>query len=574
MVTINTTDALNGNASLQLSSRSPRALRVEQGGFNLKAGETYIFSCWTKLVRGTDIMTRVENIARNFQDNIPGGRDTATLGFGFNFGDGTGQSFPEALWATGEWTRFETEFTPLRDVENATFRMFVIPQNTTVLIDQISIMPKSWLENYDGMRPDLVQAIADLRPPTIRYPGGCFASAYRWKDGIGPQHERQPYPFTIWNDVDVNSFGTDEFMALCRRVGAEPIIVINTGTPMWNVNRTPETADVDWLQEALDWLEYCNGCHLTTKWGAVRAANGHPAPYNVRYWEIDNEIELSAEAYIETLKKFVPAMKAIDPTIKIIACGSWRGGQADAARFQFDSTMIMEAGHLFDYLSYHEYEWNANRFAVSTAVTEAYFLRLKEVIDNSPNPNIKIYDSEWNLQSTDWRTGLYAGGLLNVFERCGDFVTLAAPALFLRHYVSAGGVGGQWDNAFINFNNTSWFPAPNYVVMKLWRDHYAPIRIGLEGDEQGLSVVATKSEDGKTLYFKAVNALSETRNVTLNVGDGMTSATMKLIAESLNARNTFESPNAIAQRDVELQLDGGAVKFALPAYSVGIVVIE
>jgi alpha-N-arabinofuranosidase len=163
---------------------------------------------------------------------------------------------------------------------------------------------------------------------------------------------------------------------------------------------------------------------------------------------------------------------------------------------------------------------------------------------------------------------------LNVFERCGDFVTLAAPALFLRHFVTAGGVGGHWDNAFINFDNKSWFPAPNYVVMKLWRDHYAPIRIGLDGDVGGLNAVATKSEDGKTLYFKAVNATNEGRNVTLNVGSGKTSASLQLITAELSDRNTLENPNAIAPRAVPVQLDGNTVTFAMPAYSVGVITVE
>ncbi len=91
------------------------------------------------------------------------------------------------------------------------------------------------------------------------------------------------------------------------------------------------------------------------------------------------------------------------------------------------------------------------------------------MIAKSANPNVKLYMSEWNAQSTDWRTGLYAGGFLNAAERNGDVLGMAGPALFLRH-VSAR----AWDNAFVNFDHRRWFPAPNYVVMKLWRGHYAP----------------------------------------------------------------------------------------------------
>jgi len=110
--------------------------------------------------------------------------------------------------------------------------------------------------------------------------------------------------------------------------------------------------------------------------------------------------------------------------------------------------------------------------------------------------------------------------------------------------------------------------------MKLWRDNYAPIRIGLDGDVQGLNAVATKSEDGKTLYFKAVNATNEGRNVTLNVGAGKTKASMQLVAAGLSDRNSLETPHAIAPREMPVQIDGTAIKFELPAYSAGVVVVE
>ena len=160
--------------------------------------------------------------------------------------------------------------------------------------------------------------MADLRPPVIRWPGGCFASAYRWKDGIGPQHERGVYPRPIWDDLDVNSFGTDEFVAMCRQVGAEPLIVVNIGTKRWNGEVQREA----FLQEVCDWIEYCNG-PADSKWGKVRAANGHPEPYRVKYWEIDNETwHMEAEAYAEAVRDFAPAMRKADPSIKLAACGS------------------------------------------------------------------------------------------------------------------------------------------------------------------------------------------------------------------------------------------------------------
>ncbi|MCL2624443.1 MAG: hypothetical protein FWD31_12345, partial [Planctomycetaceae bacterium] len=327
----------------------------------------------------------------------------------------------------------------------------------------------------------------------------------------------------------------------------------------------PETAGVDWVQEACDWLEYCNG-PVTSKWGKVRADNGHPEPYNVKYWEIDNETqgEVTVEEYIAIIKRFVPAMKKIDPTIKIAVAGSHYG-----PRERWDNPIINEAGEFFDYLSFHQYD-DPNTFADGPGKIEQYFRELQQVIAQSPNKNIKIFDSEWNAQSTDWRTGLYCGGMLNVFERCGDVVEIAAPALFLRHNSATA-----WDNAFINFDNKSWYPAPNYVVMKLWREHYAPIRIRLDGDAKGLNVVATKSEDGETLYLKAVNPTNETCNATLNIDAAVKNATMKLVtANSLRDRNTLENPSAITPKDGKVMIDGQTVRFELPAYSAGVVTVK
>jgi alpha-N-arabinofuranosidase len=185
-----------------------------------------------------------------------------------------------------------------------------------------------------------------LKPPVIRWPGGYFASPYRWKDGIGLQHKRRPHPRTMWDDKEVSSFGTDEFIAMCRRVGAEPLIVVNIGTPNWN----RDVLDNDFLQEALDWIEYCNG-PADSQWGKVRAANGHPEPYHVKYWEIDNETwHMGAEAYAAAVNRFGPAMREADPSIQLIACGS--GGYNQ----DWNRAIINASGKNFDYISTHHYE--------------------------------------------------------------------------------------------------------------------------------------------------------------------------------------------------------------------------
>ena len=130
------------------------------------------------------------------------------------------------------WQEFPVELKPPASSDNAELQVGVRGPGK-IWLDQVSLMPESWRQG-GGYRPDLLGAIAGLRPPVIRWPGGCFASPYRWKDGIGPQHNRGPHPTNMWDDKEVNAFGTDEFVAMCRRVGAEPLVVINIGTPQWN----------------------------------------------------------------------------------------------------------------------------------------------------------------------------------------------------------------------------------------------------------------------------------------------------------------------------------------------------
>ena len=456
------------------------------------------------------------------------------------------------------WTEVPLSLTPSVGANSALLEI-AAADAADLSMDQVSLMPAS-AAAVGGFRPDLLKAIADLHPPVIRWPGGCYAEEYRWKDGIGPQAARGPFPKSMWDDRDVNSLGTDEFVDLCRRTGAEPLIVINTG----RFDR--ETPRAAYLQETLDWMEYCNG-PADSPWGAIRARNGHPDPYRVKLWEIDNETwEVPVEGYIEIVKEFAPAMRRAHPDVTLLACGG------DSARLDshghWDPKLIEACADCFDVLSIHHYE-SPKRFADGPPVDERWYRDLQALIAKSRNPALKLFVSEWNAQSTDWRTGLYAGGILNTFERCGDVVAIASPALFLRH-VSAR----AWDNALINFDACGWFPAPNYVVMKLWRDAYAPERIAVDGPSEPLNLVATRAADGRVIV-KAVNPSDTPAAVVVRVAGGtVKSAALTLVAPgSLDARNTLADPAAIAARPGEADVKDGAARFTLPPLSAGIAVL-
>ena len=156
-------------------------------------------------------------------------------------------------------------------------------------------------DHVGGADPDVVRLLKESRLPILRWPGGNFVSGYHWEDGVGPAEERPTRPNYAWGGVEPNLFGTDEFIAFCRAVGCEPMICINAG------DGTPE--------EAARWIEYCNG-PADSPMGARRAANGHPEPYDVRYWEVGNELWgrwqvhwTTAAGYVDRYRQFAKAMR-------------------------------------------------------------------------------------------------------------------------------------------------------------------------------------------------------------------------------------------------------------------------
>jgi len=169
-------------------------------------------------------------------------------------------------------------------------------------------------DHVGGADPDVVRLLRESRLPILRWPGGNFVSGYHWEDGVGPAEARPTRPNRAWGGLETNLFGTDDFLAFCRAVGCEPMICINAG------DGTPE--------EAARWVEYCNG-PATSPMGARRAAAGHPEPYNVRHWEVGNELWgrwqchwTTASGYVDRFHRFARAMKAADPAIRLYACGA------------------------------------------------------------------------------------------------------------------------------------------------------------------------------------------------------------------------------------------------------------
>ena len=478
------------------------------------------------------------------------------------FSDGNTPAFSKTFTdLTAQWQKFTVEFTASKTVDAASL-LVSSPAPGLVNIDQISLFSASALAT-GGYRPDLLRAVADLQPASIRWPGGAFASSYIWKNMIGPREKRLPHPMDQWNDRDTYQFGIDEFIEFCEKVKAEPIIVINTRRG---------------VEDALQLLEYCMG-DATTEYGKQRTVNGHAAPYQLKTLEIDNETwNMRIEGYLKVVKEFCPAIRAKYPNLKLSIVGSYgyETPRGQANQVDWDGNMIREAGKLFDIISPHYYN---GIYVAADYVEDPYkyeqFLKTRgEIIKKSENPNIQVYVSEWNLtenrRGNDWRMGLYAGGILNAFERQGDIVTMSCPALFLRKQ----GVTKDWDNALINFDQKTWFPAGNYVVMKLWRDSFAPSLLAVDGPDHPLNFVATRSADKQTVFLKAVNPTGTAVEAAIRLGGDLKprTATMQLVAPGGDTvKNTLEQPDNIKVVAGTATIEERTVKFTMPPLSVGVV---
>ena len=421
----------------------------------------------------------------------------------------------------------------------------------TVQIDMVTMSTQIG-KDLGGFRPDILQAVKELHPTCLRWPGGGYVAQYDWQNGIGPQENRERWAHWMWMDYDQNCFGTDEFIKFCREVNSEPVIVVSV-----KFERPAEEYD-QILEDAVNWLRYCNA-PATDEWGAKRAANGHPEPYNVKYWEIDNEMwEMGIERYEKCVRDFSTAMRKIDPSIKIIACGG----------FQEDEQFIKRSGQYFDYLSLHHYEQQGG-YATGPARLGQQYDRYAQMIADGPNPNIKLFISEWNLNSIDWRTGLFAGGFLNMCE-ARDVVAMGAAALFIRRTDAP-----DWNNAFINFDYKDLFKAPNCQVTELWYDHFSKYRLAYSGETGNVSVSTTMSENGADVIVKVVNPTDQPATLRIK-GDwkGISKTEFEYYAPgSLTVANSMENKNAVALQKSAASTDGNDVILSIPALSAGVLTI-
>jgi alpha-N-arabinofuranosidase len=440
-------------------------------------------------------------------------------------------------------------------------------------LDQISLMPG---DAVHGVRADVFERAKALRPAFIRWPGGNVAQDYHWEWGIGPRDLRPPWVNRAWwEELEPSDFGTDEFLTFCRELGAEPHVVVN-------VEGAGATAE-----EAAAWVQYMNG-PATSKYGALRAKHGHPEPYNVKTWELGNEIwgdwvrgASDAATYAHNYLRYRDAMRAVDPSIRFIAVGR--------DRTNWNDEVLRIAGRGIDLLSLHHYDPPAEEpdlldLLARPVYWESYYQELGTLIrERVPGSDIRLIVNEWNSvlplpRQHSMEAALYAGRMLNVFERSGELVVMSAVSDLVN----------GWPGGIIQAGRHGVYVTPTYHVIRLYNQFLGAERI--EASVQSptfdpphgakevpfLDVTASRSSDGQRYYVKAVNTnLNQPVRASISV-DGWRPprrATIHtLTGPTLKSANSFATPDLVA---VTTKSFSAGPQFAvdLPRHSVSVIVL-
>ena len=540
---------------IDVSARDGHGRGLYQARVPVRAGIEYRGSLW---LRSQDFAGRV---TASLEQDRTGGDVYATADAG-------------EIAPGGTWQQFRFALRPSRADPLARLAI-TLSGRGRVWIDQVSLMPA---DAIDEVRADVFDRIEALRPAFIRWPGGNVAQDYHWFWGIGARDERPEWiNLSWWNEREPSDFGTPEFIRLCRNVGAEPHLVVN-------VEGRGATAE-----EAANWVEYVNG-PTTTTYGALRAKHGSPEPFGVKTWELGNEIwgdwvrgHSNAETYARNYLRYREAMLAKDPSLRLIAVGD-----NDMA---WNRTVLGRAGANIDYLSIHHYyglreskgEYE-NLMARPLHYERFYRDVARAIMELAPGRDLRLIINEWNTslpvpRQHSMESALYAGRLLNVFERSGDLIEMTAVSDLVN----------GWSGGIIQASRHEVFVTPTYLVIRLYNETLGRDRLAarvesptFDSSIEGtglpvLDAIATRSADKERLFVRAVNT-SRVRALTVAVTVTGTpvgaSGTMQTImGDSFEAANSFRTPQAVTVRTRPLR-SGGTFTVDLPPHSVSVLTLS
>ena len=468
-------------------------------GFAVKAGEKYDFSMFVR--------------------NIDGKKD-----FTIQLVDSNHVVIAKATLKTqGEaWQRYETVLTARQTCDKA--RLAVIGQKDTKAgIDIVSLFPQATFKNRkNGLRKDLAQVIADLKPKFIRFPGGCMShgqgleNIYHWNHTVGPLQDRKP-DFNIWGYHQTRGLGFFEFFQFCEDIGAEPLPVLAAGVPCQNSANNhdgiggqqggiPMAEMPAYVQELLDLIDWANGDPATSQWAKMRADAGHPAPFNLKYIGIGNE-DIIGTTFEERYEMICKAIRQKYPDIKI--CGTVGPFHTPSADYLEGWDFTKKHPDLQYMVDEHYYE------------STGWFMHHRDYYDGYDRSMPKVYLGEYaastQVKRPNVETALAEALYLTDIERNGDIVEMTSYAPMLAkdgHH--------NWDPDMIYFSNTEVRPTPAYETQRLFSvyggDRYIASTLSGVPDHLKHRLGASVVRDSKTgrRYLKLVNALPVALTITLN----------------------------------------------------------
>lgn len=445
------------------------------------------------------------------------------------------------------------------------------------------------IPNKNGIRLDIVEALKKLKTPVLRWPGGCFADIYHWKDAIGPKEKRKHIENVSWGNVrEDNSFGTHEFLDLCEMIGAEPYLAVNMGSGT--------------VQEAVEWVQYVNHANATSHLTDLRMQNGRSKPWNVKYWGIGNESwdcggHMTADYYVNEYRKYATMMTSYSNTEGLfrIAVGP---GTED---YNWTETVMKQVpARRIEGLSIHHYSViNWSKKGSATQFTEEEYFRTMEqawrmepfVRKNSeimnkydPQKRVALIVDEWGgwydvepgtngaflYQQNSMRDAMIAGLTLNIFNNACDRVRMANLAQTVNVL-----------QAVILTKEEKMILTPTYHVMEMYNVHQnalmLPLHIASNNYKMGekslkaVSASASRNKNGEiNISLVNIDATKE-QQVSIDLGSikALTINGRILQSAKLQDHNTFENPDKIKPTIFNKAiLSSNSVSVTLPPFSV------
>ena len=500
---------------------------LENQGFDgipVKAGAKYDFSAFLRNVKGEAKVVRIVLTAPQ-----PGwGRDPKMLA--------------EATFTASDsnWKKYAVTLSPKEDCDSAQLQILVLTTGD-VDIDMVSLMPQDTYKGH-GLRKDLAQALADLQPKFMRFPGGCvvhgggdgFWNTYRWKTTVGPKEQRRGLKNT-WGYHQSMGLGYYEYFQFCEDLNMQPVPILPCGVSCQGTNggwgMKDQAQDVvpmsemdEWVQDALDLIEWANG-DVNTKWGRVRAEAGHPKPFNLKYLGIGNEERISPE-FAERFKYMYKKIMEAHPEIVIVGTAG-PGSHPDNPDFQNGWKLAEELG--LPILDEHYYEPNT------------YFQKSRQYDSYPRDRKTKVYLGEYAAKDKKLIDALSEALYLLHVERNGDVVCMTSYApLFARKNAT------NWNPDLIYYDNHRPFLTCSYYVQQMFGqssgNYYygdcVKIKDATNLQEQSV-VLNTKT---RQLFVKICNADSQKKyaDVDLSRFKGVKTAVKTTLAGKPDAENNYE----------------------------------